>query len=173
MQIVTSQLKPYTIQGYCPRQVFSSDFGRAWYFRARGTHWSLEVGESLEEDHYGLPKGGCKFVGTYGTFPEAGIMPDEVVHACIEKGFFKWHSLTEAERVGLHEMQTPTPVYRFDGEVWSLEAVTSGKVTEAIVRYEGLEWIWNTVDHPRAGKAYTRQQAMQAAVRALLASPVD
>jgi len=166
-------LKPYTIQGFCPRQVFSSDFGRVWYFRARGTHWSLQVGESLEEDHYDLPKGGCILGGTYGAFPEAGFMSDAQVHACIEAGFLKWHSLTEARRVGFHVMETPLPIYRFDGEVWSLEAVASGKVTEAIVQYEGPEWTWNTIDHPRSGKTYTRPEAMSAAVRALLTCTVD
>lgn len=166
-------LRKYTIQGYCPRQVFSSDFGRVWYFRSRGTHWTLDVGESLEECKYGLPKGGCTFGGTYGTFPEAGYMPDALVRACIEKAFLKWHSLSELERVGRHKIETPTPLYRFDGEVWSLETVATGKITKAIVRYNHPEWIWNTVEHPRTGIAYALQEAMSAAVRALLASPVD
>lgn len=102
-----TRLKKYTIQGFCPRQVFSADFGCAWYFRARGTHWSLEVGENLEEDAYGLPKGGCSFRGTYGVFPESGYMPDALVHACIEKSFLKWHSLAEAEKIGTYEIETP------------------------------------------------------------------
>ena len=168
-----TRLKKYTIQGFCPRQVFSADFGCAWYFRARGTHWSLEVGENLEEDAYGLPKGGCSFRGTYGVFPESGYMPDALVHACIEKGFLKWHSLTEEERVGLHEMETPAPVYRFDGQMWALEVVAPGKITEAIVSYNGVEWVWNTIEHPRTGGSYTRQKAMRAAVKALLTSSVD
>lgn len=173
MKGIPLPLRKYTIQGHHPRQVFSSDFGHTWYFRSRGTHWTLDVGESLEVDKYDLPKGGCTFGGTYGTFPDAGLMSNALVHACIEKAFLKWHSLSESERVGNYEIETPVPVYRFDGEVWSLETVAPGKVTEAIVRYNGPEWVWNTIEYPRTGIAYVRQEAMTAAVRALLASPVD
>lgn len=68
--------------GNCPVEAtgtIGSRFSRyAWYFRARGSVWTLELGECLDE--FGLiPWGEELFIahGSYGPWPAAGWMNDE------------------------------------------------------------------------------------------------
>jgi hypothetical protein len=66
--------------GYCPVQAEGSVDGHQMYFRARGAQWSLDIGEP-----YGQEPPLFWHVEEWGTWPDAGYMPDEVAFEMIDK----------------------------------------------------------------------------------------
>jgi hypothetical protein len=67
------------IGGLCPVQGEGTVDGKPWYFRARGDRWSMYVAEREGADpvDVGFEEAGWMAMGDYGTWPEAGYMPDE------------------------------------------------------------------------------------------------
>lgn len=71
-----------TIGGNCPVQAEGMVDGQPFYFRARGAHWSLDVGPV--ETWHGH---GCWSIAReYGTWPDAGWMPDHEALGFIVEG---------------------------------------------------------------------------------------
>lgn len=66
--------------GSCPVQAEGSIDGHPLYFRARGSQWSLEIGDTS-----GNEPPLFWHVEDWGTWPEAGHMPDEVAFEMIDK----------------------------------------------------------------------------------------
>lgn len=66
--------------GYCPVQAEGSLDGHRMYFRSRGAQWSLDIGEP-----YGQEPPLFWHVEEWGTWPDAGYMPDEIVFEMIDK----------------------------------------------------------------------------------------
>lgn len=66
------------IGGNCPVQAEGTINGAPFYFRARGEHWSMEVGGGfvLEDEKKGIPATGFYIERDYGNGPfDAGWMP--------------------------------------------------------------------------------------------------
>lgn len=76
-----TDIKINYLGGNCPVQAEGTINGDAFYFRARGSHWSLGVGG-------GDPVGGPKWEHgeSYGTWPDAGWMSEDEARGFIEKG---------------------------------------------------------------------------------------
>ena len=88
-----SEPLPYKITmigGNCPVQAKGAVNGRAFYFRARGEHWSMEIGDdppnfNVENWYYDEEYPGSKY--------DAGWMEEEEALALIKKaiGFYSNH----------------------------------------------------------------------------------
>jgi hypothetical protein len=95
--------------GMCPVQAEGTIEGKPFYFRSRGAHWSLEVGEpstrifyaltGLIEELEGAPaaddeaEAGAaenepiwRYEEAYGVWPDAGYITDEEARTFITKG---------------------------------------------------------------------------------------
>ena len=73
--------------GYCPVQAEGSIDGHPMYFRARGSQWSLDIGEP-----YGKEPPLFWHVEEWGTWPEAGYMPAEIALEMIDKAVDTYRS---------------------------------------------------------------------------------
>jgi len=65
--------------GNCPVQAEGRVDGVPFYFRARGSHWKLHIGEDP------LGRDSWSYGEDYGTWPEAGWMTEDEARAFIEK----------------------------------------------------------------------------------------
>ncbi|OWO89704.1 hypothetical protein B5E41_30150 [Rhizobium esperanzae] len=110
--------------GSVPVQGEGTIDGLPFYFRARGGQWSLEIGRdaNLPWDDIQVPV--WWHVEEWGTWPEAGYMPEDVALAMIDKA------------VALYREQKPTritPHYPdWEGHVlraWSDEIIATKAVT--------------------------------------------
>jgi hypothetical protein len=79
-----------TIGGFCPVQAEGTVDGKPFYFRARGSHWAINIGG---EDLILQPD--WRYEEDYGMWPEAGWMTEEEARAFIQKAV----ALYEAEHV--------------------------------------------------------------------------
>ncbi len=68
------------LSGFCPVQAEGSIDGHPLYFRARGARWSLEIGNAT-----GNEKSLFRHEEDWGTWPDAGYMPDEIALEMIDK----------------------------------------------------------------------------------------
>jgi hypothetical protein len=66
------------IGGNCPVQAEGTIDGALFYFRARGSSWSIEIGDTLPF-HW-------EYREDYGTWPDAGYMEEDEARAFITKG---------------------------------------------------------------------------------------
>lgn len=74
------------IGGNCPVQAEGTIDGAPFYFRARGEHWSIEIGGGfvLEDTAKGIPGEGFYLEEEWGDGPfSAGWMPEEEAKALI------------------------------------------------------------------------------------------
>ncbi len=79
---------PRYLGGNCPVQGEGTIDGEPYYFRARGEHWSIEIGGGfvLEDAEKGIPGIGFYHEEEWGDGPyDAGWMPDDVARQMIEK----------------------------------------------------------------------------------------
>lgn len=73
--------------GNCPVQAEGYIDGKRFYFRARGEHWSLEIHPTADGQYLDWPdEGQWRHEETYGTWPEAGWMPEDMARAMIVRG---------------------------------------------------------------------------------------
>lgn len=68
------------IGGNCPVQAEGTIDGHSFYFRARGSRWSIEIGGDIDA---GNPL--WTYSESYGVWPDAGWMPEVEALAFIEK----------------------------------------------------------------------------------------
>jgi hypothetical protein len=74
------------IGGNCPVQGYGTVAGEPFYFRARGEHWSIEIGGGfvLEDPAKGIPRDGFYMEEEWGDGPyDAGWMEQEQAKALI------------------------------------------------------------------------------------------
>lgn len=76
--------------GSCPVQGEGTVDGREWYFRARGQHWSFEVYSSPEESEGNAPPLWWT-VEEWGTWPDAGYMPEDEARRKIDVAVARFH----------------------------------------------------------------------------------
>lgn len=89
--------------GLCPVQAEGTIDGVPFYFRSRGEHWSIEIGEgntakvvealtgggeATREDVEARPV--WRYEEPYGQWPEAGYLDAEQARAFIQKGAEIW-----------------------------------------------------------------------------------
>lgn len=83
--------------GSCPVQAEGTIDGHPLYFRARGARWSLDIGEA-----FGNEPPLFWYREDWGTWPDAGYMPDDVALSMIDKA------------VALYREQKPEKIERSD-----------------------------------------------------------
>lgn len=79
MKMKDPSIKIETLGGNCPVQADGTIDGKPFYFRARGDHWSIGIGNDPISDpewHY---------EEEYGQWPDAGWMPHYEALAFISK----------------------------------------------------------------------------------------
>lgn len=83
--------------GYCPVQAEGMIDGHPMYFRSRGAQWSLTIGtdSGKEPPLFGYRE-------DWGTWPDAGYMPDDVALSMIDKA------------VARYREEKPEPISRAD-----------------------------------------------------------
>lgn len=76
-----------SISGWCPVQAFGTVDGQAFYFRARGSAWRVEIGGKPEPEHE-MPDAVHWSCGApYGEPYEAGWMCPEHTRLCLDAAF--------------------------------------------------------------------------------------
>lgn len=82
------------IEGQTPLQGYGLIDGYPWYFRARGDSWSLGIVEDKTIDCECLPLVGCcsgwLIEESWGEWPSAGYMDEEIAWSLIEDTFKKF-----------------------------------------------------------------------------------
>jgi hypothetical protein len=78
------ELKIDHIGGFCPVQAEGTIDGVPFFFRARGSHWSIGIGEDPVGIMLGNRDGWLK-LADYGVFPQAGYMSLEEATRIIEE----------------------------------------------------------------------------------------
>ncbi|MBY5551067.1 hypothetical protein HFO61_30450 [Rhizobium leguminosarum] len=73
------------IGGSVPVQAEGTIDGRAFYFRARGSQWSLDIGVDANTAFDANPIPLWWHVEPWGEWPDAGYMPEDVALAMIDK----------------------------------------------------------------------------------------
>lgn len=77
--------------GNCPVQAEGELDGAFWYFRARGSHWSITVHVDPEQRYWCTDRSELYYHDEpYGEFPDAGWMPREEAAAFIVRELSKW-----------------------------------------------------------------------------------
>ncbi len=80
--------------GNCPVQAEGTILGKRFYFRARGEHWSIEIHPTAKGEYTdwpstqivnGLASGTWYYDEPYGTWPDAGWMPQKDAVECINR----------------------------------------------------------------------------------------
>ncbi len=89
------------LSGRCPVQATGTLDGHAFYFRARGASWTFQVAEiGARRDDDLTPavdagrdgSGGWVARAAYGTWPDAGHMPETDAHTCILIAAAAWRA---------------------------------------------------------------------------------
>lgn len=97
------------ICGWCPVQARGRVDGATFYFRARGSHWRLEIGELAKDKlgrELGLPdpvRWCC--TAAYGEPYEAGWMSPDHTRRCLDAAF----ALYRATKTGHHVITEGVP----------------------------------------------------------------
>jgi hypothetical protein len=81
--------------GWCPVQVTGMIDGLPFYFRARGDAWRLNIADAPGGDAVGVGFPGCpgwSYGENWGTWPDAGYMPDDIAIGFIEASIGKWRA---------------------------------------------------------------------------------
>ena len=81
--------------GWCPVQVEGTIDGLAFYFRARGDHWTVTISMTAEPVYaYELASAETYWAtgGYYGHGEQAGWMDDEHAEACIRAAIEAWRA---------------------------------------------------------------------------------
>lgn len=77
---MTNPIAIDAIGGNCPVQAEGTIAGKPFYFRARGEHWSIEIGGCIDD---GRPE--WRHAEFHGEWPDAGWITEEEARAFIAK----------------------------------------------------------------------------------------
>ena len=99
------------IGGVFPVQAEGTIDGQPLYFRARGSGWEFWVGQPWTKDGFSID-------GTYGSWPEAGHMPEDIAMHLIAAGCLAYRVIGkakgEAEEGKGEPVNITRPPVRFD-----------------------------------------------------------
>lgn len=88
-----------TLSGHCPVQGTGTVNGVQFYFRARGEHWTMDIGEPDPDYEDLVATGGWKYSEEYepGSVFGAGWMDHDVAAGLIAKAAFRWAFASRGE----------------------------------------------------------------------------
>lgn len=94
MQPSPPEISIELIGGQCPVQAEGKINGHAFFFRARGTRWSMEIAPSPSVS--ALDPQAWRWEETFATWPDAGYISQEEALAKIEHAARIWQAVRPA-----------------------------------------------------------------------------